>query len=89
MHKYEKIKLKIPSSKLKQIANFYRNSDTSIEDIIADVVESCADLCERHAEEMEAYNFESKANTAHTCAGIVKEAYGLEHEVIERLEQHD
>lgn len=81
--------MKIPSNKIKEIAKFYRDSDVSIEDIIADVVESCATLCERHAEEMEAYRFDSKANTAHTCAGIVKEAYGLEHEVIERLEQHD
>lgn len=68
-----------------EIAKFYKNSGATTEDIISDVVEACALLCERHAEEMEAYNFESKANTAHTCAGIIKEAYGLEHRVIERL----
>lgn len=77
--------MKTPSNKIQHIAEFYKESGATTEDIIRDVVEACALLCERHAEEMEAYNFESKANTAHTCAGIIKEAYGLEHKVVERL----
>ena len=39
------------------------------------VVEECAELIRRHARQLESYNFTDKANTAHTCSGIITEHF--------------
>ena len=84
MRKLEKIKLRTPSSKIKQLADQYRKDDVCIEEIIYEVVEVCAAQLERHANELEAFEFYDKARTARSCAGIIREEYELPHTLPKR-----
>lgn len=51
--------------------------EEQLEDICESVVNSCVELITAHATNMEAYNFTDKANTAHTCAGMILEYFDM------------
>lgn len=41
------------------------------------IIEECATICDRHANQLRQYNFEDNATTAETCARSIKEHFGL------------
>lgn len=67
--------------KLEALVKQCSETDATYEEVIKLVAEECARLCLRHAEEMNYHGFKPKAETATTCAGIIKEAYDLKNKV--------
>lgn len=63
--------------KLKNIVQYCSENNLSYEEVVRMVAEECADLCLRHSNEMDIHGFKSKADTANTCAGIIRETYDL------------
>lgn len=51
--------------------------EEQLENICESVVKECVELINAHAKNMEAYNFTDKANTAHTCAGMILEYFDM------------
>ena len=43
-----------------------------------EIVNECVTLLDAHAQNMEKYNFNDKAKTAHSCSGILLEHFGLD-----------
>lgn len=51
--------------------------EEQLEDICEAVVAECVELINAHAQNMDKYNFEDKARTAHTCTGIILEHFDM------------
>lgn len=52
-------------------------SEEQLENVCEAVVKECIELINAHAHNMEVYNFTEKAQTAHSCAGMILEHFNM------------
>lgn len=51
--------------------------DGDLYEIAEVIARECAELINAHAQNMEKYNFEEKARTARSCAGMILEHFNM------------
>lgn len=62
---------------LEKLQEDFNNGEISLDAYTESVVHLCMELCEIHGESMASYNFNDKAKTAFTCAGIIREHFDV------------
>lgn len=72
------------TEKIKEIvsANLgYEVDPTLLDEVARAVINECTQLIEQHAHQLRKFNFVTNAQTAETCAGILKEHFNTKEEV--------
>ena len=72
------------TEKIKEIVSAhlgYEVDPTLLDEVTKAVINECTLLIEQHAHQLRKFNFVTNAQTAETCAGILKEHFNTKEEV--------